>query len=169
MSVYTQEQSITSPRSHDMGENGVRGQKSVYSPADSQTTLQKCNVANSDPCDNNGSESSGPVSSRTRRKTAWTTEEAGSCSSGVNEAAGNKVFVSADVHHADKSISHGDDQSTSYRQRHTDQQDGALNSISLIGLRTLHCFGALTKQCLHVDYICGHILTVRRAPKKLYT
>jgi len=70
MSLHVHEQATTSPRGHDLDEDSEGGWSD---PSDSQTTLKKFNDADSDRHDDIRSESPGPVSSRTRWKTARAT------------------------------------------------------------------------------------------------
>ena len=66
MSDTAHKQATTHSHSHDEG--GVsEGGRSVIPPPDLQTTLDKCYVDESD-CRDLGSDTSGPISSRTRRK-----------------------------------------------------------------------------------------------------
>jgi len=70
MSLHAHEQATTSPRGHDLEEDGV-GDRS-----DSQTTLDKYYATESDRRDSLRSESPGPVPSRTRGKTARASRKA---------------------------------------------------------------------------------------------
>jgi len=105
VSENIQEQTTSSPCSHDMEEDSVRTRDQTnVPPTDSQTTFKKFNVANFDPRDNIGSEARGPVSSRTRRKAARAIGDVGSRS---GEADVDAAEVSADDHRCGESVSGG--------------------------------------------------------------